>query len=320
MANSNRFIACALCLLAMAVLIVPGGRAAEADLGALALELVNADRKSAGLSPLQTDAALCQAAQAHADDMLTRDYFDHLSPEGEDVMDRYAASGGNRWLGVAENIFKCIGCPDRPDPSIVRTMHRQWMASEEHRGTILSSRHSGFCFGIAADPEKGYAAVQTFAGTGKPRQSGLGRAPRVLAPEQLRGFALALINDQRRREGRDALRASDSLSEDAEAFLRAELARDPDGTGSLSTEKVREFLSGHDRGAWWKVGVLLEACGGCGTEVTDGDAAYFAESWARHESFRSTLLGSEFDSFGLALVADGKGRKIALGLFGDRGQ
>ncbi len=319
MAIPNRLIGGA--MLALALLSMSGhtNGAPEPEFRSLALDLVNTDRQARGLAVLESDAALCRAAQDHAEDMLARDYFDHLSPEGEDVMDRYAAAGGNRWLRVAENIFKCLACPEQPDPSVVREMHRQWMRSKDHRNAILSPKHSRFCFGLAADPEKGYAAAQTFAGAGGPRRESPGREPRTLSPAELRGFALALINDKRRDQDRGALRASNALSSDAEAFLQAELRRDPEGRDLLSTERVREFLSGHDRGAWFKVGVLLEACGGCGVELTDADVAHFTESWSRHAEFRTTLLGHEFDSFGLAMAADGNGRKVVLGLFGDRG-
>lgn len=309
-------------LLVLCALISLGGRgqqAAEPGLASLALDLVNGERKSRGLSLLDMDAALCRAASAHAEDMLARDYFDHLSPEGQDVMDRYAAAGGNRWLGVAENIFKCRACPDSPGDPTVRMMHKSWMESRDHREAILSPKHGRFCFGLAADPEKGYAAVQTFAGPGRPRQLGAGSEPRILSQEELRALALSLINDRRRAQGRRALSTSAPLASDAEAFLAAELTRDPAGRDPLSPARVRSFLSGHDGGAWLRVGVLLEACGGCGIEATDADVSYFIESWFGNEAFRTTLLEPRFDSFGIAIAADGQGRKVALGLFGDQG-
>ena len=199
-----------------------------------------------GLTLLELDPALCGAAEHHAADMLARNYFDHRSPEGEDVMDRYAAAGGSRWLGVAENIFKCLACPEPPGEAVIRTMHGQWMQSREHRETILSQTHSRFCFGIAADPQVGYAGVQTFAGPGGPRMGSQGRKPRVLSREALRGFALALINDRRRVEARDALRAQRGfiLRRGGLPRVRAEAglsgARDAEpGTGSDVSERAR---------------------------------------------------------------------------------
>ena len=306
----------------LAALISTAGSTSQAEdssFAALALDLVNRDRTTQGLTPLALDPALCTAAEHHAEDMLARNYFDHRSPEGEDVMDRYAAAGGSRWLGVAENIFKCLSCPEPPGEAVIRTMHGQWMQSREHRETILSPTHSRFCFGIAADPQIGYAGVQTFAGPGGPRMGSQGGTPRVLSREALRGFAMALINDRRHGEDRGALRASEALSSDAAAFLESAIERDPQGRETLSPERVRMFLSGHDGGEWLKVGVLLEACGGCGLEPTDADIAYFVGSWFENAGFRTTLLGREFDSFGIALAADGRGRKVVLGLFGDRG-
>src|SRR4051812_27914789 len=50
--------------------------------------LVNAERTSRGLKPLQRDGDLAQAARRHAADMVRRAYFAHVSPSGADLGDR----------------------------------------------------------------------------------------------------------------------------------------------------------------------------------------------------------------------------------------
>ena len=55
--------------------------------------LLNAQRASGGLPPATADARLTAAAQAHAQDMASRDYFSHRSPEGTSVADRVRAAG-----------------------------------------------------------------------------------------------------------------------------------------------------------------------------------------------------------------------------------
>lgn len=75
-------------------------------------ELVNQKRVENGLGTLQWEERLAEIARYHSQDMADRDYFDHLSPEGEDFSARYAMFGydpSNRvgdvvYLG-AENLF-----------------------------------------------------------------------------------------------------------------------------------------------------------------------------------------------------------------------
>ncbi len=86
-------------LLALAT-ISPAIAAETGDLERLrseALELVNEDRAEYGLEPLELTESLNEAAQNHAEDMIEREYYAHVSPEGEAVQDRYIEQGGSRW-------------------------------------------------------------------------------------------------------------------------------------------------------------------------------------------------------------------------------
>ena len=77
-------------LLALAT-ISPAIAAETGDLERLrseALELVNEDRAEYGLEPLELTESLNEAAQNHAEDMIEREYYAHVSPEGEAVQDR----------------------------------------------------------------------------------------------------------------------------------------------------------------------------------------------------------------------------------------
>ncbi len=47
------------------------------------LALVNVERANAGCRQLKLDEKLRAAARAHAADMAARNYYDHVSPEGE---------------------------------------------------------------------------------------------------------------------------------------------------------------------------------------------------------------------------------------------
>lgn len=99
---------------------------------AAALARVNAERAAAGLPPLALDARLNAAAQAHAEDMLLRSYYNHSTPEGAGASARVRKSGYPARL-VAENIAR--------GPVAVNEAMDNWMASREHRRNIL---HPGF--------------------------------------------------------------------------------------------------------------------------------------------------------------------------------
>ncbi|MBV9109240.1 MAG: CAP domain-containing protein [Gemmatimonadetes bacterium] len=105
----------------------PGAPAAQGDVGAEVLRLVNADRGRHGCPALQWDAAAAGAAQAHSDDMARRNYFSHTSPEGRTAVDRLHAQGAN-FRALAENI--AMGQPT-PAEAV-----RSWLGSAGHRENI----------------------------------------------------------------------------------------------------------------------------------------------------------------------------------------
>lgn len=90
---------------------------------------LNRRRSSAGLGMLQSEARLVAAAQAHADDMASREYFDHTTPEGTTFRSRMAASG-IEGTGLAEN----LGLTSASD---LTTIVDSWMSSPEHRANVL---------------------------------------------------------------------------------------------------------------------------------------------------------------------------------------
>jgi uncharacterized protein YkwD len=125
-----------------------------------ALALVNQARRESGLPALRINAAVNAAAQAHAEDMARRGFYNHRSPERRDVLDRFRANGGAGWAAIGENIATCHNnCT--ADSGQLRHFQGQWMRSAGHRRNILDARFAGFGFGIASAGGKVYA-VQTF--------------------------------------------------------------------------------------------------------------------------------------------------------------
>lgn len=132
------------------------------------LELVNQSRRQEGAPPLRFNPTLNAAAQAHAEDMARRGFYNHRSPEGRDVADRWAAQGGGAWAAIGENILYCNRCAA---PSAqAREFHQKWLQSPGHRRNIMRSDFTEFGFGMATAGGRTYA-VQNFV-----RQRQPGRA------------------------------------------------------------------------------------------------------------------------------------------------
>lgn len=128
-----------------------------------ALQLVNRDRTINKLSPLVEDPLLSKAAQLHAEDMLKRRYFDHVSPEGKTPRDRFIRVGGSSRIGVGENILQS------EEPAIgftyqkLEEFQRGWMYSNGHRANLLDPAYTRFGYGIVVGPLGKTYAVQMFA-------------------------------------------------------------------------------------------------------------------------------------------------------------
>lgn len=289
-----------------------------ADLRALALDLVNEDRRRSDLPPLRPDEALATAAQRHAEDMLARGYLAHDSPEGDTVLDRFVAVGGSRWRKVAENIGRCIRCGSIPTAEDVRNFHEGWMGSETHRANVLDPDLRSFGFGIAAADGSQYA-VQTFSGPGGLPVLGGEEDGRLLPPARRTEAALGLINRERRDEGTPPLMANAPLVQAAEALLRR--LSDTAGqaiSAQVSGDALFDALPEGQRQSWRELAVVVGVCGGCGLRPTEADLRFFLGRWMENPEYRARLLDARFTHLGFALAADGQGRKTALAVFGRR--
>ncbi|MDE0814542.1 MAG: CAP domain-containing protein [Alphaproteobacteria bacterium] len=93
------------------------------------LDRVNRFRAQYHLAPLKLNDRLNRAAQAHADNMATRDYFAHASPDSETVGQR-AIRAGYKWRSILENL---AAGQDNP-----RTTVEGWIHSPGHREAMLN--------------------------------------------------------------------------------------------------------------------------------------------------------------------------------------
>ncbi|MFF3771485.1 CAP domain-containing protein [Streptomyces sp. NPDC002232] len=102
--------------------------------------LANAEREKAGCGPLRSERRLRAAAQAHADDMAARDYYEHHSPEGRDAGDRISGAG-YAWSTWGENIHR--------GPKTPAKAMEDWMDSPGHRANILNCSFKDIGVGVA---------------------------------------------------------------------------------------------------------------------------------------------------------------------------
>jgi uncharacterized protein YkwD len=121
------------------------------------LAAINAERSRYGLGPLVARPILMQVAEAHSQDMATRDYFDHTSPEGVNPCQRMT-SAGYQWWACGENIG--AGFPS------AQLMLTAWLNSPGHRSNILSIDFTDIGVGYAPNGYYGHYWTTDF---GAPR-------------------------------------------------------------------------------------------------------------------------------------------------------
>lgn len=268
------------------------------------LDLVNAARAEENLSPLKFEAELNEAAQMHAEDMLERNFYAHVSPDGDTVMDRYTAAGGSEYRLVAENIAQCRGCSVPAYEAAVQDLHEGWMNSPEHRENILADDLTGYGFGLAEDSSGTRYSVQTFAGPGTPRGTEADATAEPIDPVAQSELAASLINERREADGASSLSVDQRLIEAARHVI-------PDGDLSeFSLDELHSLQSAIPPEAPWSTyQMIVGSCGGCGVTATDADVKFFIEQWFNDQSYRETLTDPQLSFIGLSIEPDGRGRK-----------
>ncbi len=118
------------------------GYASNMSVSAL-LQGTNTQRESNGLGDLSTNSQLNQAAQTKANDMATRDYWAHNTPDGATPW-TFIISAGYQYQTAGENLAYGF---DSSDATITG-----WMNSPEHRANILNSTYKDVGFGVADSP------------------------------------------------------------------------------------------------------------------------------------------------------------------------
>jgi len=116
------------------------------------LDLLNSERKAAGLDPLTLDSSLQKVAGIKAKDMATNEYFEHKSPTYGSPFDLMRRSGVT---------FKSAGENISGNTSSVAAVEA-WMANENHKANILNDNFKHVGIGITNDEKYGKLFVTEF--------------------------------------------------------------------------------------------------------------------------------------------------------------
>jgi len=126
--------------------------------------LINADRQKNGQSPLRQSSRLSKVAREFAQDMATRNFFDHTDPSGRSPHDRARLAGIE--CMIFENIAYHVGPLSWGD--MVRGAEAEMMSEppndpHNHRGNILRPDHAVVGVGMAVVMPNKIICVQEFS-------------------------------------------------------------------------------------------------------------------------------------------------------------
>lgn len=130
--------------LAVACAKPPGGASLETGM----IQWINQQRQANGLNPLKQSSSLSAAAQSHACDMATRNYFAHQRAGGPKLGQR-AKANGYRYRVVAEN----IAYTGRAN---VAEAAKLWRQSPGHWANILKPQVREIGLAVASGSGKTY--------------------------------------------------------------------------------------------------------------------------------------------------------------------
>ncbi len=132
------------------------------------LKLINKDRQSNGLKPVEWDELAAQVGLAHTQEMADNQYMSHwnLAGYGPDI--RYSFASGTEW--DQENVYSSWQRYDNGTPVPVTDWKKQiedaqkaLMNSPGHRANILNPDHTHVGVGLAYNPKTGeFRVAQEF--------------------------------------------------------------------------------------------------------------------------------------------------------------
>jgi hypothetical protein len=125
-------------------------------------QLSNQARKAQGQAGLKTNSALTKAAQAKAKDMISNDYFAHISPKRVTPW-YWFSQAGYRYTSAGENL--AIDYVNSED------VIQAWLNSPSHRKNLLNSKYQDIGVAVATGEINGTTSVIVVQMFGTPTKS-----------------------------------------------------------------------------------------------------------------------------------------------------
>ena len=135
----------------------PPSLAVATDIEEQVFQAINRIREENNLAPLSAAKDLSLVARLHSRDMATRDYFSHVSPEGDNLRKRVAGNGITNWNRLAENIAMNYGYNN---PATIAV--KGWLESPSHRHNIFDGNLTETGIGVALDAKGRIYLTQLF--------------------------------------------------------------------------------------------------------------------------------------------------------------
>jgi uncharacterized protein YkwD len=124
------------------------------DFTTVLISLINNTRNSSGLQLLSLNSTLNSIAKSRCDDMIARDYFSHVSPEGKDIKS-FVDESGIIYKVTGENLQYCSP-PSIAGPEL---FFNTWMESETHRANMLDSGYTQIGIALSFSADKAIAVL-----------------------------------------------------------------------------------------------------------------------------------------------------------------
>jgi uncharacterized protein YkwD len=146
-------------------------------------DLTNAQRRSRGIPALEFDDLIAKIARTHSQDMISRGFFEHINPNGEDPGARGRKMGYQcvknyatyYTEGLSENLMHtylydsqlehtgiAIGYDWRTPEEIAQITIDGWMNSPGHRRTLLTATYDREGIGVVISSDREVFVTQDF--------------------------------------------------------------------------------------------------------------------------------------------------------------
>lgn len=122
----------------------------SAIISANMVNLINESRVEAGIEPLQENVTLAKFAEIKGQDMITRDYFSHDTPEGKRPW---------QWIDRGEYDYVYAGENLAMDFNSAEVVHSAFLKSPSHRKNILNPKYKDVGIGVVTGELNGHQTI-----------------------------------------------------------------------------------------------------------------------------------------------------------------